>query len=130
MTPRKGNKNAQKHGLYSRRITSDEMALIDSFPIGDVQGEIAYQRAVISRLAEVLENNGLKSGSRAELSSETRATVKLLNETMRGLLAYIRRHSSQVDDAKEYQHELDAGKHLARLKRNVFRYLEPTHRKR
>jgi len=130
MTPSKGNRNAQKHGLYSRRISPDESAMIAAFSVGDVDGEIAYQRALINRLAEVLENNGLKPGSKRALSTDTRATVKLLNETMRGLLAYIRRHSSQADNAREYQQELEAGKHLARIKKNVFRYLEPPGTKR
>jgi len=129
MALRKGIKNAQKHGLYSQRISYAESEMIAALPVGEVDAEIAYQRALISRLAEVIENNGLKYGSKKALTSDTRATVKLLNETMRGLLAYIRRHSSQADNALEYQHELEAGKHLARIKRNVFRYLDPNRRK-
>ncbi len=120
----KGNSNGRKHNIYSAHISREESALINAFPAGYVDNEIAYQRAVIGRLAAVLENNGLAYGSRDALSDDTRATVKLLNETLRGLLAYIRRHSSAAADAQAYKGELDAGKHLARLEKNVFKYLE------
>ena len=121
----KGSRRAATHGLYARRISKDEAALLGLNAIGDVEGEIALQRALIGRLAEILEHSGLAPGSRRPLSEDARDTLKLLNQTMRDLLRFVRAHYLQSDDSHLYLSQIESGKRLARKRRHVFSYLEP-----
>ena len=66
-------KSALKHGLYAAASRKEEIELIGALPILNIEGEIAYERAVIGRIAQVLENNGLAAGSSSGLTEE-RAT--------------------------------------------------------
>ena len=79
MAAPKGNRNALKHGLYARRIHRDEATRIGNLPVTDVEGEIAYLRAVISRIALILEKNGLSYRSTRQLS-ENNANIGLAIE--------------------------------------------------
>jgi hypothetical protein len=121
----KNSKSGIIHGLYAKRISRDEADLIGAFAIGDVQGEIALQRALIGRLAQVLEHNGLAPGSTRPLPEGTRETLKLLNQTMRDLLRFIHSHAVNADDLHLYQSQIESGKRLARKRHDVFNYLEP-----
>jgi hypothetical protein len=114
-----------RHGLYAKRLSKDELSLIGAFAIGDLKGEIALQRALIGRLAQILEHNGLAPGSTRPLPQDTRETLKLLNQIMRDLLRFVHADSLQTDDLHLYQSQIEAGKRLARKRRNVFDYLEP-----
>lgn len=49
-----GNKNALRHGFYSKRMNLDEMQRLDDQDPTDVQAEIALLRVCIDRLAEQL----------------------------------------------------------------------------
>lgn len=54
MTPKKGNKNAQKHGIFAKYIAViDNDNLIDEMPTDKNNAEIAYAR---SRLANAQNN--------------------------------------------------------------------------
>ena len=64
----KGNKNALKHGLYANRFHDHELKRIEALPVKDIDGEIGYLRTVISRIALILEKNGLGYRSTQPLS--------------------------------------------------------------
>jgi len=51
----KGNKNALRHGFYSRRYTTDEKTRLEATESIDVQSEIALLRVCMDRLAEQLD---------------------------------------------------------------------------
>ena len=55
-----GNKNALRHGLYAQRITEAEKNKMGLFGKKDLNGEIGYYRAICSRMARILEKNGLQ----------------------------------------------------------------------
>ena len=111
----KGNRNALKHGLYARRIHRDEAARIGSIPVKDVEGEIAYTRAVISRIALILEKNGLSYKSTRQLSGKSLKTLNSLDNALRTLLSYIRLHALLTGDLEEWEKEIDEARRLARL---------------
>ena len=52
MSPRKGNTNALKHGLYARRFTDTEKKDLKRMPENDLRQEIALLRVVIDRLLD------------------------------------------------------------------------------
>jgi hypothetical protein len=118
-------KNALKHGLYARRLTKEEVQQLGAVPILNIDGEISYQRVMINRLGQILENNGLAAGSTGALSPDTRSTLKLLNETMSKLLAYLRLHNMLKGDLSEYREEIERGKMIGRERRHVFDYFKP-----
>ena len=118
-------KNALKHGLYARRLTKEEVELVGAVPILNIDGEIGYQRVMINRLGQILENNGLAAGSTDALSLDTRSTLKLLNETMSKLLSYLRLHDMLKGDLSEYRAEIELGKMIGRERRHVFDYFKP-----
>jgi hypothetical protein len=124
MSARRDLKNGLRHGLYAKRLSKDERDLITTQAVDSVEGEIALQRAMIARLSEVLENNGLGPGDQDALSEETRRTMKLLNESMSKLLQYVRVYSLQTKGLADPRREFEQGKHVARLSRDVFNYLE------
>ena len=111
------------HGLYARRLSPEEWKLLGEIPAESVESEIALQRAFIARLAAVLDNNGLGSTDDAELTDETRKTMKLLNESMGRLLGYIRQHVKEMRRLNDPTGEIEKGKDLARRERNVLEYL-------
>src|SRR5512143_1962092 len=113
-----------KHGLYSKRLSKDEAKALGLFALDNIEGEIDLQRAVINRLAEILEHNGLGPGSREPLNDISRDTVKILNQSLRDLLRYVRVHAVQNSDEQLYLTQVEAGKRLARKRRNVFDYLK------
>lgn len=49
-----GNKNALRHGFYSRQFTKDENAQLDSQEPTDMKSEIAVLRVCINRLLDQL----------------------------------------------------------------------------
>jgi hypothetical protein len=120
----KASKSGIKHGLYAKRISKDEAALMALNAIGDVDGEIALQRALISRLAEILEHTGLAPGSTRLPSRESRETAKLLGQLMRDLLRFLRSHYLRNDESHLYQSQIESGKRLARKRIHVFDYLQ------
>lgn len=52
MTPRKGNTNALKHGLYARRFTDTEKQLLKKMDVDDLRQEIALLRVVVDRILD------------------------------------------------------------------------------
>jgi len=46
---RPGNRNALKHGLYSKRLTDEEMAMLPLMPVGSLDEEIRLARALLQR---------------------------------------------------------------------------------
>ena len=116
------HKASLKHGLYARRMTQDEIETIGAIPILNIDGEIAYQRALINRLGQIIESNGLAADSTGVLSAETRSTIKLFNEAMTRLLSYLRMHDMLKGDLTEYRAEIERGKMIGRQRRHVFDY--------
>ncbi len=116
--PKSGYKNALKHGLYTRRLTREEIEMIGAVPVLNIEGEIGYQRALIARMGEILENNGLAAGSSQGLTEDTRNTLKLLNQTMEKLLSYVRVHNMLKGDLTEYREEIERGKMIGRERRS------------
>ncbi len=99
--------------------------MIGAVPVLNIEGEIGYQRALIARMGEILENNGLAAGSSQGLTEDTRNTLKLLNQTMEKLLSYVRVHNMLKGDLTEYREEIERGKMLGRERRHVFDYFQP-----
>lgn len=118
----KGNRNALKHGLYARRIHRDEAARIGSIPVTDVEGEIAYLRAVISRIALILEKNGLSYRSTRQLSGKSLKTLNSLDNALRTLLSYIRNHALLTGNLDEWEKEIDEARRLARLDMKIHEF--------
>jgi hypothetical protein len=118
----KGNRNALKHGLYARRIHRDEAARIGSLPVVDIEGEIAYTRAVISRIALILEKNGLSYKSTRQLSGKSLKTLNSLDNALRTLLSYIRLHALLTGNLDEWEKEIDEAKRLARLDMKIHEF--------
>ncbi len=113
-----------RHGLYSGRLSRDESHALGLFALDDIEGEIDLQRAVIDRLAGILEHTGLAPGSRQPLNQDARDTVRLLHQGLRDLLRYVRVHSVQGDDPQVYLTQIEAGKRIARKQKDVFDYLK------
>jgi hypothetical protein len=111
-----------KHGLYAKRITTGEQQALDNAPVSSLAGEIDYLRAVIARLALILEKNGLAAGSTRLLSSETRKTLDTLSETMQRLLSFVRAHVLLSAGATDFESEIELGKSWARRKYGVYDY--------
>jgi hypothetical protein len=118
-------KASLKHGLYARGMTKDEIDRIGAVPLLNIDGEIAYQRAVIDRLAQIVEHNGLAYDSTGALSSETRSTIRLMNEAMGRLLTYLRLQNALKPDLEELRAEIERGKRIGRERRHVPDYLKP-----
>jgi hypothetical protein len=118
----KGNRNALKHGLYARRIHRDEAARIGSLPVVDIEGEIAYTRAVISRIALILEKNGLSYKSTRQLSGKSLKTLNSLDNALRTLLSYIRLHALLTGNLDEWEQEIDEARRLARLDMKIHEF--------
>jgi hypothetical protein len=118
-------KSAIKHSLYARRMTQDEIESIGAVPILNLDGEIAYQRAVINRLGQILENNGLAADSTGALNAEARSTIRLMQDAMGRLLSYLRLHNALKADLTELRAEIERGKMIGRRRRHVFDYFTP-----
>jgi DNA-binding MarR family transcriptional regulator len=118
----KGNRNALKHGLYARRIHREEAARIGSLPVVDIEGEIAYTRAVISRIALILEKNGLSYKSTRQLSGKSLKTLNSLDNALRTLLSYIRLHALLTGNLDEWEQEIDEARRLARLDMKIHEF--------
>ncbi len=115
-------KSSLKKSLYGRRLSEDEIKALGAMPVLDVDAEIGYQRALINRLGQILENNGLAADSTAALSSETQTTIRLMNEAMGRLLTYLRLRDTLKDEAEELREEIERGKMIGRQRRHVFDY--------
>ncbi len=118
-------KSKLTHGLYARRLTKEEVELLGAAPVLDIDGEIAYQRALINRLGQILENNGLAADSTGELSAESRGTIKLLNEVLGRLLTYLRMRNMLKGDLSEFREEIERGKMIGRIRMGVLDYFKP-----
>jgi hypothetical protein len=118
-------KSAIQHSLYARRMTQDEIEAIGAVPILNIDGEIAYQRAVINRLARIIENNGLAADSTGALNADARSTIKLLQDAMARLLSYLRLHNALQSDLTELRAEIERGKMIGRRRRHVDDYFRP-----
>jgi hypothetical protein len=124
MSGHEGKKNAITHGLFAKRLSRDEKASLAAVAVEDVEGEIAMERALIARLLTILENNVLGPGDKDSLAEETRHTVKLVNEAMARLQGLLRLHSQEARRLKDPAREFEEGKHMARVHRNVYGYLD------
>ena len=118
-------KSAIKHSLYARRMTQDEIETIGALPVLNIDGEIAYQRAVINRLGQIIENNGLAADSTGALNADARSTIRLMQDAMARLLSYLRLHDMLKGDLTEYRAEIESGKMIARRRHHVFDYFKP-----
>lgn len=113
-----------KHGLYARRLSKEELEVLEGLNVEDIEDEIALQRAMIGRLTAILSGNGLGPEDREALTVETQRTVKLLNGMLSQLRHYVRLHSEESRRLNDPSKEIEEGKNLARQGRNVFKYLE------
>jgi hypothetical protein len=121
---RRRNQHNLRHGLYAQRITQDEQTVLDAQPVASLEGEIAYLRALIGRLALILERNGLAAGSTRQLSDDTRRTMAALDSAMSRLLKYVRQHALLSGQAGDYEALVESGKLMAREEMGVMRFLE------
>ncbi len=117
-------KSALKHGLYARRLTKDEIKAIGAMPVLNIDGEIAYQRALINRLGQIIENNGLRADGTGLPGNEALAAIRLMNELMARLLTYLKFHDALKSDLADVRAEIERGKMLGRERRHVFDYFK------
>ncbi len=113
-----------KKGLYARRLTPEETKTIAATPVLDGDGEIAYLRAMINRLGQIVECNGLAADSTEALSPETRSTVKLLHEALGRLQSYLRLRDALKLEEAELRAKIERGKMIARQRMHVFDYFK------
>ncbi len=130
MTPAKGNKNAFKHGLYAKRIKGEEKEAIDKLSYSDIQGEIAYLRIVCSRMANLLETNGLSEKDTKIPSDPAMKTLNSFTLALERLSNLIRIHALLNGDLKDFEKEIEEGKFLARTYFGVYDYLKSKPTKR
>ena len=121
----KGNKNAMKHGLYASRMTQDEMDILGGMKVTELESEIGYMRVVCGRIALILEHNGLESNATKLLSEGALRTLSALDKTLTTLMTYIRQYALLTGEMPDLEVDIETGKDLARIKHDVYRYLEP-----
>lgn len=119
MTPAPtGNKNALKHGLYAKRITTDQHKVLEKVETLDVEHEIAVLRAILDNILGEIENTPDPS-IKAMLYNSLFAGVASLNTT-------IRTHALLSGKDSDLERDIEAGKLFARQRLNVYAYLTPT----
>ena len=81
----KGNKNAAKHGFYSKLLSAEEQARLNEIKDIDLEDENALLRSIIYRLAGQIEQRLDKSNiDEARKTANTIATiVQTMNTTQR-----------------------------------------------
>jgi len=126
MAAPKGNKNALKHGLYANRFHDNEVKRLNNIPVKNIEGEIAYLRTVLSRIAMILEKTGLGYGSQRPLEDETIKLLHSFTEASRSLSTYIRLYTMMTGELEEWEKEIEEGKSLARLDLGIYDYFNFT----
>lgn len=111
------------HGLYAKILTKDEQGEIAKVPLTSIEGEIAYLRSACSRLARIVDENGLKAGDTEPLGDGALRTLRALDRKLNTLLRYIRTQAYLNGERSEYDRQIEEGEFLARKRRNVFNYL-------
>ena len=124
MKTSKTRPSARTHGLYAKRLSKEEWGMIEALEVHEVQGEIAMQRALIARLAKILEKNGLGPRDQEALTEETRRTMKLMQSAMGELRHYIRLHTQESLRLDEPGKQIEEGKDMARKRLHVLEYLD------
>jgi hypothetical protein len=79
-TPRYGNKDAQKYGIYAAGYTDEEIKVLDSVPIGKLDDEIKAVRILVARAMRALKEvesapNTLENKAGFELAEIELASV-------------------------------------------------------
>jgi len=126
------NKNALKHGLWAKRGTTKDKRLFSNIPIKDIEGEVFYLKTLASRIAIILEENGLgnlddKLKDNIDIPLPTDDTIKLLyafDMIMRRLLTYTKTQVLFAGDLTALEKEIEEGRRLARLDMNVYSYFQ------
>src|SRR3990167_1252105 len=126
----KGNKNALKHGLYAARISADEKKTLEGSDILDMQAEINYLRTVLSRMAKIVEKNGLSEKDEKALTDQTIKTVNSINAALVTLLNLITQQALLSGEMHDFEKQIEEGKFLARTRLDVYQYLTPAQPKR
>jgi len=111
------------HGLYAKVITKTESDEIARIQPTNIEGEIAYLRMICSRLATIVDANGLKEGAVRPLNDVTIRTLNALDLKLNTLLRYVRAQAYLTGEPSEYDRQIEEGEFLARKRRNVFNYL-------
>jgi hypothetical protein len=92
----------QIHGLYSKVITASEKAELSKIPVTSIEAEIAYLRTICSRLAKVVNENGLKHGAVKPVDDATIRTLNALDLKLNTLLRYVRTQAYLKGEPNEY----------------------------
>ena len=117
----KKKKDTNPH-LLANRVTKGERTRIETSPTINLEAEIAYLRTIASRLALILEKNGLHYKATAPLNNDAIQTFLLQDRTFSCLLTCIKTHALLTDNESELDKEIEEGKHLARLDMSVYDY--------
>ena len=116
------SQRARIHGLYSDTISAAESAELAKIQETDIHAEIAYLRTVCSRLAKIVNANGVDEGSLEPPNEATIRTLHALDRKLNTLLRYIRTLAYLKGELNEYDRQIEEGEFLARKARNVFNY--------
>jgi hypothetical protein len=111
------------HGLYTKVLTREEKAKIGKVRATNIRGEIQYLRVICSRLAKIVNENGLKAGEVKPLTDATLKTLNALDLKLNTLLRYVRTEAYLNGEPTEYDRQIEEGEFIARKRRNVFNYL-------
>ncbi len=117
------SERARIHGLYSKLLSEDEQREMAEMSATEMEGEINYLRVVCGRLAQILNENGLKAGDLMPLTESTIRMLNALDLKLNTLLRYIRAYAYLNGAPTEYDRQIEEGEFLARKRRNVFNYL-------
>ncbi len=117
------SERARIHGLYSKLVSEDEQREMAEMSATEMEGEINYLRVVCGRLAQILNENGLKAGDLMPLTESTIRMLNALDLKLNTLLRYIRAYAYLNGAPTEYDRQIEEGEFLARKRRNVFNYL-------
>jgi uncharacterized protein YjcR len=91
----KGNRNAEKHGFYSRQLRPSEIKDLEEIkkPV-DVESEIEMQRVIIRRIMELID----ESSSSAEIAALSKAQAIVVNTLNRLIRTQVLLASSLSQD--------------------------------
>src|SRR5512138_1882085 len=110
------------HGMYAQVITAAEEAQLAQMQPTNIEGEVAYLRVVCSRLAKIVNANGLRKGAKKPLDDRTLRMLNALDAKMNTLLRYVRTLAYLKGQPNEYEWKIEEGEFLARKRQDVFNY--------
>ena len=116
----RGNKNALKHGFYSRAFTPAENAALDKYVLGQFKDESALMRILIARTVKRLQEQG------EELSFEDEmAALRVITLAVGRLESMTRSSRVYFGELSDLEKQVEEGMFLARQYYGLFDYLKP-----